>query len=100
MGAISFDGGRIEVDAALVAKALQLEPEALRAAATSSEPVTFGPAQWQLVEALTARIIPTDHQPGAREANCVNFIDKALARAPRQALRRPRPGGPTGRRTG
>ena len=28
---------------------------------------------------MTACIIPTDHQPGAKEANCVNFIDKALA---------------------
>ncbi len=35
MGAISFEDGRIEVDAALVAKALQLEPEALRAALRS-----------------------------------------------------------------
>ncbi|AMY68641.1 DUF6522 family protein [Frigidibacter mobilis] len=35
MGAISFEDGRIEVDAALVAKALQMEPEALRAALRS-----------------------------------------------------------------
>jgi len=54
-------------------------PETLRAAAGSAEPLVFDPAQWQLVEALTARIIPTDEQPGAREAHCVNFIDKALA---------------------
>jgi gluconate 2-dehydrogenase gamma chain len=54
-------------------------PETLRAAALTDAPLTFDPAQWKLVEALTARIIPTDQQPGAREANCVNFIDKALA---------------------
>jgi gluconate 2-dehydrogenase gamma chain len=36
-------------------------------------------AQWKTVEAVTGRIIPTDHEPGAIEANCVNFIDKALA---------------------
>ena len=35
MGAISFEDGRIEVDAALVAKALKMEPEALRAALRS-----------------------------------------------------------------
>ena len=35
--------------------------------------------EWRTVEAMTARIIPTDHEPGAIEANCVNFIDKALA---------------------
>jgi len=35
MGAISFEDGRIEVDAALVARALQMEPETLRAALRS-----------------------------------------------------------------
>src|SRR5262249_24987153 len=30
------------------------------------------------VEALTARIIPTDDSPGAREAGVVYFIDRAL----------------------
>jgi gluconate 2-dehydrogenase gamma chain len=54
-------------------------PRAARAAAESSEPAVLSPAQWQTLEAMTARIIPTDEQPGAREAGCVNFIDKALA---------------------
>ena len=54
-------------------------PRAAQAAAASSEPVVLSPAQWQTLEAITARIIPTDEQPGAREAGCVNFIDKALA---------------------
>jgi gluconate 2-dehydrogenase gamma chain len=31
------------------------------------------------VEAITAQIIPTDETPGAREAHCVYFIDRALA---------------------
>jgi len=31
------------------------------------------------VEAMTAQIIPTDSTPGAREARCVHFIDRALA---------------------
>jgi hypothetical protein len=31
------------------------------------------------VEAITAQIIPTDDTPGAREAHCVYFIDRALA---------------------
>src|SRR5215469_3267513 len=30
------------------------------------------------VEAITARIIPTDQTPGAREAGVVYFIDRAL----------------------
>ena len=54
-------------------------PQALAAAHASSEPVTFTSAQWKTVEAITGRIIPTDHEAGAIEANCVNFIDKVLA---------------------
>lgn len=54
-------------------------PCAFAAAEASSKPVTLNRSQWATVEALTARIIPTDQEPGAVEANCVNFIDKALA---------------------
>ncbi len=54
-------------------------PKAAAAAAASNDPLVFTKAQWALVEAMTARLIPTDDQPGAREAGCVNFIDKALA---------------------
>jgi len=55
-------------------------PETARAAASSSAPATFDAAQWKLVEAITARIVPSaPGRPGAREAGCVNFIDKALA---------------------
>lgn len=54
-------------------------PKALRAAAQSTEPLVLSEEEWTTVEAITGRIIPTDHEPGAIEANCVNFIDKALA---------------------
>ena len=54
-------------------------PNAMAAAHASGEPVSFSQQQWKTVEAITGRIIPTDHEPGAIEANCVNFIDKALA---------------------
>jgi gluconate 2-dehydrogenase gamma chain len=54
-------------------------PNALAAAVASTAPVTFSPAEWKLVEAISGRIIPTDDEPGAIEANVVNFIDKALA---------------------
>jgi gluconate 2-dehydrogenase gamma chain len=54
------------------------KPLALAAMADPGAAV-LNPAQWKTVEAITGRIIPTDHQPGAIEANCVNFIDKALA---------------------
>src|SRR5262245_34753248 len=54
-------------------------PLAARAAATSSRPLVLTEASWKTVEAITARIIPTDEGPGAVEAGCTNFIDKALA---------------------
>jgi gluconate 2-dehydrogenase gamma chain len=38
----------------------------------------FTPAQAADVEAMSAQIIPTDDTPGAREANVVGFIDRAL----------------------
>jgi len=53
-------------------------PLTLRAAEASAEPMSLSNHQWRTVEAITGRIIPTDHEPGAIEANCVNFIDKAL----------------------
>jgi gluconate 2-dehydrogenase gamma chain len=39
----------------------------------------FSEAQAAEVEAITAQIIPTDSTPGAREAHCVYFIDRALS---------------------
>jgi gluconate 2-dehydrogenase gamma chain len=54
-------------------------PRALAAAVASSKPVVLSDAEWKLVEAITARIIPTDDEPGAVEAGIVNFVDKALA---------------------
>jgi hypothetical protein len=43
-------------------------------------PLTFfTPEQAAQIEAVTAQIIPTDETPGAREARCVYFIDRALS---------------------
>jgi gluconate 2-dehydrogenase gamma chain len=42
-------------------------------------PVYFDEHEWEVIEAATARIIPTDHHPGAREAKVVRFIDRMLA---------------------
>src|SRR5229473_4180519 len=52
-----------------------------RRAAQSATPPKFeffSPEQATEVEAITARIIPTDDMPGAREAGVVYFIDRAL----------------------
>ncbi|HWE50669.1 MAG TPA: gluconate 2-dehydrogenase subunit 3 family protein [Bryobacteraceae bacterium] len=47
-------------------------------AAQSTGFTFFNDAQATEIEAVTAQIIPTDDTPGAREARCVHFIDKAL----------------------
>jgi len=39
----------------------------------------FTEAQAAEIEAMAAQIIPTDETPGAREARCVYFIDRALS---------------------
>jgi gluconate 2-dehydrogenase gamma chain len=39
----------------------------------------FTEAQAAEIEAMAAQIIPTDETPGAREAHCIYFIDRALA---------------------
>jgi gluconate 2-dehydrogenase gamma chain len=54
-------------------------PHALAAAAASDKPIALTADQWKLVEAIAARIIPSDDEPGATEAGVVNFVDKALA---------------------
>lgn len=40
--------------------------------------VHFTPEQAAEIEAMTARIIPTDETPGAKEAGVVYFIDRSL----------------------
>ena len=46
---------------------------------TAAQALALEPAAWATVEAATARLIPTDDLPGAREANVVGFIDRQLA---------------------
>src|SRR5437588_7734473 len=48
-------------------------------AATPPKSEFFTPEEVAEVEAITARIIPTDDTPGAREAGVVYFIDRGLA---------------------
>jgi gluconate 2-dehydrogenase gamma chain len=51
-------------------------------AARSAEPTKFEfftPEEAIEIEAMTARIIPSDDSPGAREAGAVYFIDRSLA---------------------
>lgn len=45
----------------------------------TTEALFFTEHEWATVEAATARIMPTDHQPGAREARVVVFIDRYLS---------------------
>jgi gluconate 2-dehydrogenase gamma chain len=39
----------------------------------------FTDHEWETIDAACARIIPTDHDPGAREARVVRFIDRYLS---------------------
>ncbi|MGE0309237.1 MAG: gluconate 2-dehydrogenase subunit 3 family protein [Acidimicrobiia bacterium] len=43
------------------------------------ERMFFEEPEWRTIEAATARIIPTDRDPGAREAGVVRFIDRYLS---------------------
>ncbi|AEB44419.1 MULTISPECIES: gluconate 2-dehydrogenase subunit 3 family protein [Micromonospora] len=45
----------------------------------SNERLFFTEHEWETIEAATARIMPTDHDPGAREARVVVFIDRYLS---------------------
>lgn len=45
----------------------------------SEERLFFTEHEWETVEAAASRIIPTDHDPGAREARVVVFIDRYLS---------------------
>ena len=69
-------------------------PKTLLAAAQSTESVVLTEEEWRIVEAITGRIVPTDRDPGAIEANCVNFIDKALANEDADLLPKYREGLP------
>ncbi len=45
----------------------------------ADERLFFTDHEWETIDAATARIIPTDHDPGAREARAVRFIDRFLS---------------------
>lgn len=45
----------------------------------STEKLFFTDHEWDTIEAAAARIIPTDRDPGAREARVIVFIDRYLS---------------------
>ena len=45
----------------------------------TEEKLFFSDHEWDTIEAAAARIIPTDHDPGAREARVIVFIDRYLS---------------------
>lgn len=51
----------------------------LRIDPDTTERLFFSEHEWDTIEAAAARIIPTDHDPGAREARVVVFIDRYLS---------------------
>jgi gluconate 2-dehydrogenase gamma chain len=55
------------------------------APSSSGSTHALSPFQRSMLEAATSRILPTDQDPGAKEANVIEFIDRELAR-PEYAL--------------
>lgn len=51
---------------------IQIDPD-------STEKLFFSDHEWETIEAAAARIIPTDSDPGAREARVIVFIDRYLS---------------------
>lgn len=81
-----FLAGTLAGTAGLWIDASLPRPSAAAEAADDRSPRVLSPREWKQVEAITSRIIPTDDTPGALEAGCVNFIDKALANEDAGAL--------------
>lgn len=44
-----------------------------------SQRLFFDEHEWETIAAAVARIIPADHEPGAREAGVMEFIDRLLS---------------------
>jgi gluconate 2-dehydrogenase gamma chain len=61
-------------------------PAAAKAAATSETFASLSAAESKILAAIAARILPSDESPGAQEAGCIHFIDKALAHEDAAAL--------------
>jgi gluconate 2-dehydrogenase gamma chain len=47
--------------------------------ADADDRLFFDDHEWDAIEAATARVIPSDHDPGAREAGVVRYIDRYLS---------------------
>lgn len=45
----------------------------------TTEKLFFTDHDWETIEAAASRIMPTDHDPGAREARVIVFIDRYLS---------------------
>lgn len=82
----SFVAGAVMGTAGLWIQAAMPRPLTAAAARTDRAPQSLDAREWKLVRSITGRILPTDDTPGAIEADCVNFIDKALANEDSSAL--------------
>jgi hypothetical protein len=66
------------------------EPSAARTVLDGGAPPpkgrVLGAREWKTIEAMAARILPSDDGPGAREAGVIAFIDRQLAEPPLSTL--------------
>jgi len=70
------------------AAAPDAEAKAEEKSAPPPEPArAFLPPQRATIEAACARVLPSDQDPGAREANVIEYIDRELARPEYERLK-------------
>lgn len=78
IGAAWFTAAACATDAAPPAKSAAMPVMAGDAPAPAQTLIHFTPAQAAEIDAISARIIPTDEAPGAHEAGVLYFIDRTM----------------------
>ena len=69
--------------AAQQTKEVETQPGHVQVATTAQAPVPFfQPPEFQVIEALSERIIPRSDTPGAKDAGVAHLIDKAIVADP------------------
>jgi hypothetical protein len=74
---------RDTLKALAVVGALQHHVEPPAANATPYKPVFFTAAEYACVDAIAARIIPSEDSPGAKEAGVAGYIDETVQHTPK-----------------
>lgn len=76
---VPLDGGRLPSDEVHPASKAAWTNDIPPIDPDSTERLFFSDHEWDTIEAATARIMPTDHDAGAKEAGVTLFIDRYLS---------------------